>query len=442
MYVPGLTYLDMIYQSAEMRLAGTGVDLAQRVDDVLTIMSLQHVKDRVIGQFPATTGEAGCDLRRLNIAIQIVTLPALIVVEEPSPDKDPFFSVKILSCLKKLTKRGHIVVCSTDKPTQNAFDMYDRVVLISEGYSIYAASPIQVDEHFCSNELGFQHKNDITTVDFAAGVRTGEEHSGTGQVGPHVLHEKFEASRLYVAPKDDSASVQAFTPDFFIFFGLKGDLPSPVVTAQRFWTSLKRAYVAKLKDHLQLFSLFLFSVVVATLIGYLQYGQGSYGNYCISVIGLPFKNTTNIGFVFFIMALFPQVHFFLEAHTITQKMRVFRNEQDAKVTSAASFFVVTLLSEAPSALIYGLASGSIIYGMTDLDNRKTDYGFWICVVLLASCVGISTCIMYCALFRKQRAIRNMFFVSVVIMIMLSGYPFTQHHMPYYLTDFSEIIPTR
>jgi hypothetical protein len=78
-----------------------------------------------------------------------------------------------------------------------------------------------------------------------------------------------------------------------------------------------------------------------------------------------------------------------------------------------------------------------LYGPT-----ASDYGYFISVTIMASLVGLSTTVMYCALFKKELAVRDMFFLSLAIVILLSGFPFTQPNMPEYMVSFSQIIPTR
>eukprot|EP01032_Pedospumella_encystans_P023094 gene23094-26150_t len=149
LFIPGLTYKDMIQYAAELRVDPNEVFIDKRVDEIITIMNLHHCKNRRITEYPPTRGELGCDLRRLSIAIEIVHLPALFVIDEPTLDFEPAISVKIIECLQTLARRGHIVLCSMSKPSSSEFSMLDRVVLLTEGHTIYAGPPSKVEEHFC-----------------------------------------------------------------------------------------------------------------------------------------------------------------------------------------------------------------------------------------------------------------------------------------------------
>jgi hypothetical protein len=129
------------------------------------------------------------------------------------------------------------------------------------------------------------------------------------------------------------------------------------VQLRRFFVTLRRAITTKLKDFTSLGALLMASFVLSSVIGYLQYRQGNYGNYCLSIIGVPFKNTTNVGSLIFFVSLFTQCFFFVDAHAHCQKLQLFRYEQVSGCMNAISFFMAMVISEVPFAMFFGLFSG-------------------------------------------------------------------------------------
>jgi ABC-type multidrug transport system ATPase subunit len=64
------------------KLQGTSREQMQhRVDHLLEMMGLSHVKDRIVGD-GMTKGISGGQLKRLSIAVEIVALPRLIFLGE------------------------------------------------------------------------------------------------------------------------------------------------------------------------------------------------------------------------------------------------------------------------------------------------------------------------------------------------------------------------
>jgi hypothetical protein len=436
--------MDMISYAAELRLDPTKVNIKQRVDDIITVMNLHHCKNRRITEYPPMRGELGCDLRRLSIAIEIVHLPPLLVIDEPTLDFEPAISVKIIECLKTLANRGHIVVCSMSKPSSSEFSMLDRVVLLTEGHTVFAGPPSKIEEHFCSTEMGYVRKKGVDLVDFTNDVFSGVERPNNLRAPelPSIMQEKFEASPLFEAPTNSAENCHAFCPEFFHFFGYTANTHTLSTHLQRFGVILRRAIVTKFKDKRSLQGFFAASFVLSSIVGYLQYGQATYGNYCLSLLGLPYANTTNVGSTMFFVSLFTQAYAFNDSNAYCQKLQLFRYEQASGCGNAPSFFLATAISEVPFALAFGMIFANIVYFMVQFYSSRQDYGFYISTVLLSALCGMSSAVMYCAIFKKELVVRDMFFFSLIVVVLLSGFPFTQAAMPDYMVSFSQIIPTR
>lgn len=436
----------MIRFALELRVDHKVVNIDERVEDVLTIMNLHRCKHKPIPEYPHHRGDAGCELRRLSIALEIAHLPPLIVIDEPTLDFEPVISVQVMKCLKTLTQRGHIVICSMEKPSIPEFGLIDRVIMLTEGYTIFSGRPSALETHFCSSEMGYVRRKDAELVTFALDICSGVERPNTMRMAeaPAIMQEKFEASNLFVSPSLANASTDAhaFTPEFFKGLGLLAHVQRPAVQVRRFMVVLRRSIVTKFKDIRSLRAYFMAAFVLSSFIGYLQYGQGDYGNYCVTIIGVPYQNTTNVGSLIFFISLFTQAFFFVDAHVYCQKLQLFRYEQATGCGNALSFFFSTALSEAPFVLLFGFCFGNVLFNMAKLYGPTDDYGYFISVVIMSCLVGASTAVMFCALFKKELAVRDMFFLSLAIVVLLSGFPFTQPNMPNYIITFSQVIPTR
>ena len=112
-------------------------------------------RNRKIPDYPINRGSAGCDLRRLGIAIEIAHLPPVLVIDDPSLKLDVTISVTIFECLQKLAKRGHIVLVSMKKPQLQEFKMIDSVVLLAGGFSVFSCSRRHIESYFCDPVVGY-----------------------------------------------------------------------------------------------------------------------------------------------------------------------------------------------------------------------------------------------------------------------------------------------
>ena len=68
MYIPGLSYRELLLYAAKLKMKSNNkkfVNANDRVEEILTLMKLQHCKNKRITNYPNLKGVQGCELRRL-----------------------------------------------------------------------------------------------------------------------------------------------------------------------------------------------------------------------------------------------------------------------------------------------------------------------------------------------------------------------------------------
>lgn len=283
-----------------------------RVDELLTIMNLQHCRNRKIDEYPNERGRIGGELRRLSIAVEIITLPPLIIIENPTLALGPTVAVSIYECLQKLSKEGYAVLVVMPKPHQEVFGFIDHLVVLVEGVSIFSSSPKNIEPFYCTPEMGYFLKRDGYVGDFVMNIAQGVERSTVQRVAdpPAVLQEKFEESLYFVRPHKSPAMLRAlptttFLNAYFSTFNSAGCCATDyfkalVVYFLRLFTIIERGIAVKLRETEVLKRSFFSSALVGTIGGYLQFNQGDYGYYTVTILGLPYLGTANCtGVMFF-----------------------------------------------------------------------------------------------------------------------------------------------
>jgi ABC-type multidrug transport system ATPase subunit/ABC-type multidrug transport system permease subunit len=105
----------------------TQVDMAGRADGRVAVLS-------------------GGEQRRLNVALELLARPRLLLLDEPTSGLDPANEVRIMRLLKELSCRGITVVCSTHVLAN--VELFDQVVVVAEGSVVYGGPPGRVLKHF------------------------------------------------------------------------------------------------------------------------------------------------------------------------------------------------------------------------------------------------------------------------------------------------------
>jgi hypothetical protein len=406
-------------------------------------MNLTKCKDRIIEEYPSLRGEEGSDLRRLTIALEVADLPPLIVIDEPTKDFDPAISVSIIQCLQLLSSKGHIVVCSFTKPAVQEFELLDKVVLLSDGFTIYANSPKQIQNYFCSPNVGYQLKQGVDIVDFLLDIASGIERPTTQRTAdlPVIMQEKYEASEYAISVAVPALAISAFSWEFFHLLGY-GRFDHWRYAWLRLITVVKRAFVTKFKDRDAIRTGLGGACVVALLCGYLQFNQGSYGQYCLNLVGLLYPNTANMCSLIFFSSVFSWVFPFLNTHVVCQKLQVFRYEQAQGCCTTFAFCVASLLSEVPFNILYMWIWATIIFFMTDIGQGESDYLYFIYTIGMNSLVGLSGCFLLSSIFKHELAVRDAFLVVVTLICLLSGFPFQLPVITDYLAHATVVNPLK
>ena len=86
-------------------------------------------------------GISGGERKRTSIGYELITEPTLLLLDEPTSGLDSSTALRICQMLKKEAQRGMSVMATIHQPSANIFFLFDRVILLSEGYMIYNGPP-------------------------------------------------------------------------------------------------------------------------------------------------------------------------------------------------------------------------------------------------------------------------------------------------------------
>jgi ABC-type multidrug transport system ATPase subunit len=68
----------------------------------------------------------------------LVTLPSVLILDEPTSGLDAFTSYLLLLTLSQLSRRGRTVILSIHAPRSDAFEVFDRIALLTKGEIVYS----------------------------------------------------------------------------------------------------------------------------------------------------------------------------------------------------------------------------------------------------------------------------------------------------------------
>jgi ABC-type multidrug transport system ATPase subunit len=465
LYIPGLTYVEMIRYAAKLSIKNytgesSGFDdfVEQRVVDILDIMDLTICKDRKIADNPVIRGPLGCDFRRLGIAIEIVHLPPVIVVDDPALSLDPTLSIQIFQCLGKLATRGHIVICSMDKPVLQEFKLLDSIILLSGGISIFAASRKSIVPYFCDRTVGYVLEKKEEIVQFLLDISSGIERPNTQRTPeiPSFMQERFETSKYFTQPRIKSDANQAatslskkdtaFSEKNLSYCGYRRGHGLVSNKMYRTYIIIQRALHAKIKDTENLLKQVQAAIVVSMALGYLQFGNCHIGEYATSLLTVPYADSTNTQACLMFSTLFVFAMGVVTVHVSCKKVQMFRYEQASGTCGVLAFAAATAISEGPFIMFFGFVFSTIFYFMVGMQSGSGwdsfAFTYWSQVMVLTAVMGISFIYLCCAALRKENAIREFYSAALIILVFFSGFPFQIPLMYPFLITLSKLTPVR
>ncbi|XVF46296.1 hypothetical protein PTKIN_Ptkin03bG0016500 [Pterospermum kingtungense] len=145
-----LTVEENLWFSARCRLAA---DLPKPekvlvVERVIESLGLQPVRDSLVGTVEKR-GISGGQRKRVNVGLEMVMEPSLLILDEPTSGLDSSSSQLLLRALRREALEGVNICMVVHQPSYTLFRMFDDLILLAKGgLTVYHGSVKKVEEYF------------------------------------------------------------------------------------------------------------------------------------------------------------------------------------------------------------------------------------------------------------------------------------------------------
>jgi len=138
-----LTVYEACYYTAKLRMKGLSErDLHDRVVKVLTDLDIVHRANVVIGG-PEARVLSGGQRKRVNLAMELVTDPAILFLDEPTSGLSSSDAKSVMDVLKGLSKRGRTIILTIHQPSKEIYEMMDNALILGVGGRLIYYGPIE-----------------------------------------------------------------------------------------------------------------------------------------------------------------------------------------------------------------------------------------------------------------------------------------------------------
>ncbi|KDP39319.1 hypothetical protein JCGZ_01076 [Jatropha curcas] len=170
---PQLTVEETLVYSAFLRLPGNMSPQQKyaRVEIIIKELGLERCRQtRVGGGF--IKGISGGERKRTSIGYEILVDPSLLLLDEPTSGLDSTSANRLLEVLQGLAKGGRTIITTIHQPSSRMFHMFDKLLLISEGYPVYYGKARDCMDYFSS--LRFIPEIAMNPAEFLLDLATGQ----------------------------------------------------------------------------------------------------------------------------------------------------------------------------------------------------------------------------------------------------------------------------
>ncbi|EFA77855.1 ABC transporter G family protein [Heterostelium album PN500] len=138
-------------------------DKMKKVESVISEMGLKRCANTLVGN-DKIRGISGGERRRVTIAIELLTGPSVLFLDEPTSGLDASTSYSVIKAIRKLANSGRTVICTIHQPRLNIYELFDKLLLLGEGATIYNGDARTAVNYF--NELGYECNAKTNPADF------------------------------------------------------------------------------------------------------------------------------------------------------------------------------------------------------------------------------------------------------------------------------------
>lgn len=123
-------------------------ELREKVDNTLKDLGLSSIQHLKVGS-PLNKTISGGQRKRLNIALELIREPSILLLDEPTSGLSSTDSEKVVYLLKEQTYKGKLVIVNIHQPSSDIYKLFNRLwILDTGGYPIFDGNPIDAPTEF------------------------------------------------------------------------------------------------------------------------------------------------------------------------------------------------------------------------------------------------------------------------------------------------------
>ncbi|KAI4346387.1 hypothetical protein L6164_007285 [Bauhinia variegata] len=329
-------------------------------ESVIAELGLVKCENTIIGN-SFIRGVSGGERKRVSIAHEMLINPSLLILDEPTSGLDSTAAHRLMTTLGSLAQKGKTVVTSMHQPSSHIYQLFDAVLVLSEGQCLYFGKGSEAMIYFES--VGFTPSFPMNPADFlldlANGVCPVEGLSERDR--PNIKQNLVHSYNTVLAPKVKATCVDTTRvsrkENFLGNNSSKEPRFNDRVTFPNWFNQFSILLKRSLKErkHESFNTLRVFQVIAAALLAGLMWWHSDYRNI-----------QDRLGLLFFIAIFWGVFPSFNSVFAFPQERAIFMKERASGMYTLSSYFMARIVGDLPMELILPTVFLLVTYWMGGL----------------------------------------------------------------------------
>lgn len=184
-----LTVAQSLYYAAKLRMDNPGNEVIQaRIDQILKDLGIEPIRNSRVGKI------SGGQRKRVSIAVELLSDPLVLFLDEPTSPLDPQTIGEFLGILRKLSDQGTTVIMVTHKPEDLTY--MDSVIFMAKGGHLVFHGPTSEYKNYFGASNAVEVYANISGPDAKTWIDQYKHRQVPGAANPepdnYIPHNKLE----------------------------------------------------------------------------------------------------------------------------------------------------------------------------------------------------------------------------------------------------------
>eukprot|EP01041_Mallomonas_annulata_P001000 gene1000-1966_t len=405
---PHLTVTETFQMAAHFYLPLTlsAETKAKVVEDITAELGLVKAKNTIIGN-EKLRGVSGGERKRVAIATQLITDPAVLFLDEPTSGLDSFQAQSVMECLKSLASEGgRLVISVIHQPRSSIYNTFDQLLLLSEGNTMYFGEASKASIYF--TKAGYANPHLFNPADFFLDILSPDTRSYEKDMDSKARIQNL--SEYWLTSLEEKERRKSISEVFNVIqpIGTDGSIMKVLFN---FKLLCWRSFTESRRDYQTIKVKFITSIMFSLIFGGIYSNSGNSQKAVQDRAGFLFIVCLNQSFGGMMAVL----------NTFPREKIIMNRERVGRAYDTTSYFLAKFITEIPLNVLPPFVFCLISYYLAGLNPAPDRFVIFFLIVMLEALTAISLGMAISALVPSVEAANAMGPPVLIINVLFGGY---------------------